>query len=62
MTYDTSDIPQIVSSETEIQQFMKIKCLSAKTSFEYKIKPTDEWGKATVFSRAGKSTGKTSFG
>ena len=32
-----------------------------KCSFEYKIKPTDEWTKVTVISRAGKSTGKNKF-
>ena len=32
-----------------------------KCSFEYKIKPTDEWRKATVISRAGKSAGKNKF-
>ena len=32
-----------------------------KCSFEYKVKPTDEWRKATVISIAGKSRGKNKF-
>ena len=32
-----------------------------KSSLECKLKPTDEWRKATVISRAGNSTGKNKF-
>ena len=32
-----------------------------KCSFEHKIEPTDEWRKATVISRVGKSAGKNKF-
>ena len=59
-----SDIPQIVTSETETERnptVLEDKMPKCKCSFEYKGKPTYEWRKATVNSRAGKSTGKNKF-
>ena len=61
---DTSDIPQLVTSETETERnptALEEKLPKRKYSFEYKIKLTDEQRKATVISRALKSTGKNKF-